>query len=400
MVYHLLEDSEARVRSAALNGVARLADDLAEDMGKEHARLIPALIRTFDIANGNLQGPAGEENLGIIRSVCMAVDSLIEGLEKTDAAKYVQDLVPRFSPYFTHMDNKTQLASISAVGSIASAAEESFSPYFAATMQSLGQYVAIKESEDDLELRGVVCDSLGKIAGAVGAEAFQPYVVPLMQASEEALHLDHPRLRETSYILWSVLSKVYEENFAPYLEGVVKGLIECLNQEETDSEVQLGEEAKDLIGEEVVIAGKKIKVAGAGGDNDDDQIVDVDGDDEDDWDDFGAVTAIAMEKEIAIEVVGDVLSNTRSKYLPYFQQSLEVVLGMIEHTYEGVRKSAIGAIWRAYATLWSMAEANGMAKWKAGLPLQVEATEDLQKLGNLVMTATLSIWMEEVDRYA
>lgn len=50
LVLHLLEDQDSGVRSAALNGVARLADDLAEDMSKEHARLIPALIKNFDLA--------------------------------------------------------------------------------------------------------------------------------------------------------------------------------------------------------------------------------------------------------------------------------------------------------------------------------------------------------------
>ena len=400
MVLHLLEDSEVRVRSAALNGVARLADDLAEDMGKEHARLIPALIKTFDIAMHNLQGPSGEENLSIVRAVCMAVDSLIEGLDKDDAAKYVQELIPRFSPLFTHDDQKTQISAISAVGSVASAVEDAFMPYFGSTMQSLGQYVQIKDSDDELELRGVVCDALGKIASAVGSEAFQPYVVPLMQASEEALHLDHPRLRETSYILWSTLSKVYKAEFAPYLEGVVKGLLECLNQDEDEANVKLGEEAKDLIGQEVVIAGRKIKVAAADNDDDDDDIDgNMDDDDDEDWDDFGAVTAIAMEKEIAVEVVGDVLTHAGSKYLPFFQQSLEVVLTLIDHPYEGVRKSAIGTMWRGYACLFELAEENGMAKWKPGLPLQVEATEDLMKLGSLVMTATLSVWQEEVDRY-
>ena len=397
MVLHLLEDPEARVRSAALNGVARLADDLAEDMGKEHARLIPALIKTFDLASGQLQGPAGEENLSIVRGVCMAVDSLIEGLESENAAKYVSELVPRFSPLYTHDDVKVQIAAIAAVGSVASASEEAFMPFFQNTMQALGQYVSLKDSEDELELRGVVCDSCGKIAGAVGAEPFKQFVVPLMQASEEALHLDNPRLKETSYILWSTLSKVYEEEFAPYLDGVVKGLIECLNQDETESDVKLGEEAKDLIGQEVIIAGKKIRVAAAGDDDDDED--EMDGEDDEDWDDLGAVTAIAMEKEIAVEVIGDVLSNTRSKFLPYFQQSMETVLPLVEHTFEGVRKSAVGTMWRAFASLFGLAESQGMDKWKQGLPLKVQMTDDLQKLGNLVMTATLSIWHDEVDRY-
>lgn len=397
MVLHLLQDPEVRVRSAALNGVARLADDLAEDMGKEHAQLIPALVKNFDLAMQNIN--AGDEHVSIIKQSCMAIDSLIEGLEKEDAAKYVGELVPRISPLFLHSDNKIQIPAIGAVGSIASASEEAFLPFFQATMQTLGQYVGIKESEDDLELRGMVCDSLGKIASAVGAEAFEPFVQPLMQASEEALHLDHPRLRETSYILWSTMAKVYEEKFSPYLEGVVKGLVECLQQDETESEVTLGEEAKDLLGQEVIIAGKKIKVADVSDDDDTHLDMEDDEDDEDDWDDLGAVTAVAMEKEIAVEVIGDVMTHTRANFLPFFQQSIEVVLPLVEHTFEGVRKSAIGTLWRGYACLWGMAEDNGMAKWEAGLPLKVQATEDIMKLANLVMTATLTLWQDEIDRY-
>ena len=402
MVLHLLEDGVARVRAAALNGVARLADDLAEDMGKEHERLLPALIRTYDLASNGLQGPDAEENLGIVRSCCLAIDSLIEGLEPEDAAKYVKELVPRLTPFITHDDSKVQIASVGAIGSVASAVEEAFLPYFESTMQILGQYVTIKDSEDELELRGFVCDSLGKIAGAVGAEPFKQFVVPLMQSSEEALHLDHPRLRETSYILWSTLSKVYGVDFAPYLEGVVKGLIECMKQDESEDEVKLGEEAKDLIGQEVVIAGRKIKVAAAGtDDDDDDDAIDMEeGDDDDDWDDLGAVTAVAMEKEIAVEVVGEVLSNTGDKALPYFQRCLEEVLPLVEHSYEGVRKAAICSIWRSYASFFLLAESaqGDKSKWQPGLPLKVPVAAEVEQLGSLVMTATLSIWQSEVDR--
>lgn len=400
-VLRLLEDPETKVRSAALNGVARLADDLAEDMGKEHARLLPALIKTFDLASNGLHGSDAEENLGIVRSCCLAIDSLIEGLEQEDAANYVSELMPRISPFVTHSDTKVQIAAVGAVGSIASAVESAFTPFFEPTMRTLGQYVSIKDSEDELELRGFVCDSLGKIATAVGAQPFQQFVVPLMQASEEALHLDHPRLRETSYILWSVLSKVYGEDFAPYLDGVIKGLIDCMKQDEAEDEVKLGEEAKDLLGQEVIIAGRKIKVAAASDDDDDNEAIEIDDDDDDDeWDDLGAVTAVAMEKEIAVEVVGEVLSNTGRKALPYFQKSLEEVFPLIDHTFEGIRKAAVCSIWRAYASLFALAEGDevGKAKWQPGLPLKVPVSADVEQLGGLVMTATLSIWHSEPDR--
>jgi hypothetical protein len=263
-------------------------------------------------------------------------------------------------------------------------------------MQALALYIPLKESQDDLDLRGVVCDSMGKIASAVGAAPFEQFVRPLMEASEEALHLDHPRLRETSYILWSTMAKVYEEDFAPYLEGVVKGLHDCLKQEETDPEIQLGIDAKELDGEEVNIGGRKFKVVAAE-DEDEDETIEVD--DDDDFEDItNPVTAVAMEKEIAIEVIGDVLAHTRSKFVPYLENTISTILPLVDHSYEGVRKTSLGTLWRAYACLWGLAEGQGMQKWTPGIPLQVQPPAELSKLGNVVMTATLAVWQDEMDR--
>jgi hypothetical protein len=402
MVLHLLEDPELKVRAAALNGVARLADDLAEDVGKEHARLIPAMIKNFDLAASNVKGDDDDErNLSIVRGSCHAIDSLIEGLEPEDAGKYVPELVPRFSKLFHHEDLKVKSAAIGAVGSIASAAEKSFIPFFEQTMNELSPYVRIKDSQDELDLRGVTCDSMGKIASAVGPQPFEPYVLPLMEASEEALHLDHPRLRETSYILWSTMAKVYEEGFAKYLPGAVKGLQDCLEQEETGLDVELGEEAAELLGDEVVVQGRKVKIGSASDDDDDSDLNEaaMDDDEEDDWDDLEGVSAVAMEKEIAAEVFGDIITHTRREYIPYMESTVTKLLELVDHSYEGIRKAALGTLWRTYACLFGMAEGDGMTKWQPGLPLAVNPPDELKKLGNLVMTATMTIWQDEMDRY-
>ena len=349
-----------------------------------------------------MQGSDDERNLSIVRGSCHAIDSLIEGLEPEDAGKYVPELIPRFSKLFHHEDLKVKSAAIGAVGSIASAAEKAFIPFFPQTMQELSSYVRIKDSQDELDLRGVTCDSMGKIASAVGPEPFEPYVLPLMEASEEALHLDHPRLRETSYILWSTMAKVYEEGFAKYLPGAVKGLNDCLDQEETNLDVEFGEEAADLAGSEVIIQGQKIKVAAASDDDDDDSDLNealMAGDDDDDWDDLEGVSAVAMEKEIAAEVYGDIITHTRREYIPYMEATVTKLLELVDHSYEGIRKAALGTLWRTFACLFGMAEGDGMAKWKPGLPLAVDIPDELKKLGNLVMTATMTIWQDEMDRY-
>jgi hypothetical protein len=401
MVLRLLEDPDVRVRAAALQGVARLSDDLAEDVGKEHARLIPAMVKNFDLAVQSLPGAnetLREEYYGIIRGSCNAIDSLIEGLDKDEAAIYVPELVPRLSQFFKSDDAKSQLAAIGAVGSIASAAEGAFLPYFTPTMQALGEYVPLKESQEELDLRGFVCDSMGKMAAAVGPAAFQPYVRPLMEASEQALHLDHPRLRETSYILWSTMAKVYEEEFSPYLDGVIKGLSDCLEQEEKDV-LNFSSDAADLQGQEVSIGGKVFKVI-ASEDDDEDEIINVDDlDDDDDFEDItNPVTAVAMEKEIAIEVIGDVVSHTRAKFVPHLEKIIQMILPLCDHEYEGIRKSAIGTLWRIYGCVWGLAEGQGMEKWVPGIPLQVEPPAELQKLGTAVMDATMGVWLEEMDR--
>jgi hypothetical protein len=125
-----------------------------------------------------------------------------------------------------------------------------------------------------------------------------------------------------------------------------------------------------------------------------------DDDDDDDWDDLTAVTAVALEKEVAVEVLGDVLSNTRKHFMPYFEKTVETTVLLVEHSYEGVRKAAIGTLWRSYACLWGLMEDHTGEKWTPGLPLKSQPSEEVLKLGEVVTMATLSLWDDEVDRYA
>ncbi|KAL9042756.1 MAG: hypothetical protein Q9214_003692, partial [Letrouitia sp. 1 TL-2023] len=406
LVLGLLEDPEDKVRRAALDGVTRLAEDLSEDLGKEHEKLIPALVKHLDTAMKNLSGPDDTKNMDIIKASCNAIDSLADGLEPIIIKQYLSEVMPRLSRLITHPDSKIKMAAIGALGATAASAKESYQPYFEQNMQALSEYVRIKDDEDGINLRCTTCDAMGSMASAVGPAAFQKFVRPLMEATEEGLHLDHPKLRETSFLFWGTMAKVYKSEFKPFLDGVVKALFESLETEESELEVELGEEAADLVGKEVTIGGKKVKVAASTDDEilpaDDIEDIDamldaVNDDDDSDWEDLNAVTAVAQEKEVAIEMIGEVLANVTRDYLPYIEKTVEAVLPLTEHSYEGVRRAAISTMFRLYAAVYGL-QGEEIEKWKPGIPLDPKPKDEVMKLGEITITGTVNLWQEEEDR--
>ncbi|KAL4803795.1 armadillo-type protein [Aspergillus unguis] len=405
MVLQLLADGELKVRQATLHAVARLADDLTEDLNRDHEKLMPLLFKNLASAMQESKGEEEGPTVDIMKAGLSAIDAVVDGLDEKDVAQYQNELVPILHQLFKHPNFRIKGLSAGALGSLASSSGEAFLPFFDESMHLLQEFAAVKDTEEELDLRASVTDAMGEMAAAAGPERYQPYVEPLMRATEEALNLGHSRLKESTYIFWGAMAKVYGEHFASFLGGAVKGLFNCLEQDDDDLELSLGEAAKDLIGQEVTVAGRKVKVASAEDDDDepvgeDGEIEDVDvDDDEDDWDDITATTPLALEKEIAIEIIGDLVTHTRSAYLPYFEKTVEMVMPLADHPYEGVRKATISTMHRSYAMLFAIAEETGqMPKWKAGLPLQVEPAKEVKKFGEILMTATVKMWTEEDDR--
>ena len=398
LVMRLLGDGEMKVRRAALDCVMRIAEELPEELGKEHQKLMPAVVIHLDNATKSLTGPEDKANMDTIKACTNCIDCLVEGMDSDDIEPYISELMSRLTQlYQHHPDFKIKAVAIQAIGNVAACAKSAFLPYFEETMNSLSEHVELKDSAEELDLRSTTCDSMGSMALAVGPKEFQRYVRPLMLATMEGTKLDHPKLKETSYLFWGTMAKVYEGEFKPFLENVLEALFECLATEESELEVDLGDEAEDLAGKEITIGGKKIKVAALSNDDIvsaediedlDDEIADAGSDD--DWDDMDIVTAVAQEKEIAVEALGEILTHTTRDYLPYMEKTVETVVPLLEHSYEGVQKAAISTLFRAYTALWSLQS----DEQKRGQP-----SSQIQQLGGIVMTGTLGIWQEEEDRF-
>ncbi|KAF3921965.1 Importin-4 [Dactylellina cionopaga] len=384
VIHGALSDHDMQVRKAALHALANLADELGEDIGQYHAQIVPILIEMLDV-----QG----DSIDIKRSCCYAIDAVLGEVDSKEMPKYLTSIMPRLSVMFTQDDIPLKTAAVGAIASTARGSGDKFLEYFPDTMNALSTCLTLKDGEDELSLRSVTLDCMGAIAEAVGSKAFTPYVEELMKAAQESIKLDHTRLKEGVFSFWAILARVYKNEFAPFLEPVVSTLLESITQAEAELDLGDDDEAPILISE---IGGTKLDTPIAITDI----IADDDDDDEDSWEDLAAVTAVSLEKEVAIDAIGEIISHcTESFSQEQLKSTVDILVDRLNHMYEGVRRATIDTLWRTYAAFWSAQTKAGInPRWEPGLPLKVQPTADLQGLGNLLMTRTLAICGQEIER--
>lgn len=405
VVLRLLTDPEPNVRKATLHGVARLADAF-DDVSEHQKEIMPLLVQNLSAIVQQYNGETDGLAFNFVIAAVTAIDAMVSCMNQEDIVPYQVELVPTLHRLFQCRSFRIKGITAGALGSIARSADQAFLPYLDQSMHLMQDYVRINGGQDELDLRANVIDSMGDMSAAAGPDRFQLYVQPLMQATEEALHLDNSRLKETAYMFWGTMSKVYGEKFTPFLEATVKCLFACIDQSENETEVALGEHASELHGQEINIGGRKFKISGVESDNDDDDDDDAiafdgmdDDDDDDDWEDLTSLNPVALEKEIAIDVVGDVMTHVKKPYLPYFEATFTKVAILVDHPYEGVRKAAINTLHRSYATLWQICEESGqLSKWAPGKAMEHVPVE-ISKLAEVVISSTIQSWSEESDMY-
>lgn len=198
-----LADADASVRRAACTAVGCICEWLEESAASRHSTLVPALMRL--VADSSTQ-----------RTACTALDALLEVLGDT-IGQYLQLLMETLSGLLDTAPTKVKAVVTGAICSAAYASKSAFLPYFNQTMQRMGPFLQLKGEGEESELRGITMDAIGTFAEAVGAEAFRPYLSETMTQAFSGAQSDNARLRECSFLFFGVMSRVFGEEFAPFL---------------------------------------------------------------------------------------------------------------------------------------------------------------------------------------
>ncbi|KAI9363287.1 armadillo-type protein [Pilaira anomala] len=351
-----LQDPEIIVRRAACMALGCLAEEMPAEISESHSVLLPLV---FNLMN--------DTNPEVTKHACNALDAILESLGD-EVLQYLPMLMEKL---LFLLDNapqtETKATVMAAIGSAAHAAGEGFEPYFSSVMPRIRHLMTLNEGADEALLRGVATDSAGAIAEAVGAAKFRPFTQDLMHLAIEQLDLDSPRLRECSYAFFSIMARVFGEEFAPYLPTVMPPIIASCKAEEKD-EANLGSEIDLTLG---------------------------DGDDEDDESAFNFNSAIADEKEFAADALGELFESTQTHFLPYVEESVQELTELSYHLFDGVRKAVVGSLFSFLKTFYLM---SGSEEWKSGLPIAYPVHENVINMINIIIPTVLTMWKDEDDK--
>lgn len=183
------------------------------------------------------------------RSACTALDALLEILQDV-IDQYLDLIMEQLANLLDTAPIPIKSVVTGAIGSAAHASKEKFLPYFRPTMNRLQHFLVLPGEGEEGDLRGIAMDAVGTFAEAVGAEAFRPYFADMMKQAFQGLEMGNPRLRECSFLFFSVMARVFGEEFAPYLPNVVPPILASCRLPEHGEDTQVMRESHALFGTE------------------------------------------------------------------------------------------------------------------------------------------------------
>lgn len=351
-----LKDQDVGVRRAGCMALAILADFWDAELMQHHATLLPLLFENLDSPNSDLQ-----------KESTTALDSLLENLAAEEITPYLHSLLTKLIWLLDNGQASLKAMVVAAIGSAAHAAGEGFNVYFVEVMRRLVACIKDESKDPDVMLlRAVATDTVGTVVESVGSEMGRPYLNDIMQLAFHGLALDNARLRECTFILFGVLSRVFGTDFAPFLQNVVPLLVSSLNQEEPMME----QGVVDL-------------TAAATAD-----------DEEDFRGGFVASNAVVEEKEMAIQSLGEIFTSTKTHFLPFFEPSLNALLECTTHYHEDIRKGSVEVLCKF---LMAFYEISNPAAWTPGLPV-ANVDGNVAKCLDVVMSALVKCLGDEDHR--
>ncbi|GAB1298904.1 Importin-4 [Apodemus speciosus] len=320
-----LDDPSQVVRNAALFALGQFSENLQPHISSYSEEVMPLLLTYLKSV------PMG--NTHHLAKACYALENFVENLGPK-VQPYLPELMEcMLQPLKNPSKARTKELAVSAIGAIATAAQDSLLPYFPTVMQHIREFLL--SGHDDFHLVQIQSlETLGVLARALG-ESMKPLAEECCQLGLGlCVHIDDPDVRRCTYSLFAALSGLMGEGLGPYLPQITTLMLLSLRSTEgivpqydgissfllfdDDSEA---EEEEELMDEDMEEEEDDSEISG-----------------------YSVENAFFDEKEDTCTALGEISMNTSVAFLPFMDPIFDEVFKLLECPHMNVRKSAYEAL--------------------------------------------------------
>uniref|UniRef100_A0A1B0BHQ3 Importin N-terminal domain-containing protein n=1 Tax=Glossina palpalis gambiensis TaxID=67801 RepID=A0A1B0BHQ3_9MUSC len=317
------------VRNAAFFTLAQFSAHLQEDITRYTPQILPIFLECLQQLCNELRSGTTEPKH--INGIFYALKKFCQNVEIVLGP----DLHLLMGSVLEILDLKNSLRvrelALYAISAVSTAAKANMLPYLQQVIAILQIYIVKTESENILPLRPQAIDTLAVIALKIGKENFMPLVSDAMGIALTFLEgaKDDPDLRRALYNLIASLAELINEKMASiyprFIEYLFQSILstgEVIHEYKEDIfHVHMQENANSEIG-----------------------IGDADQEDDELFAEYSVDNSLLDEKEQAIWTLKKLADHTGSAFLPYLDQSCQMVYEMIDHPQDDIRRVSINAL--------------------------------------------------------
>ncbi|CAL4930241.1 unnamed protein product [Urochloa decumbens] len=307
IVLEALKDQEQMVRGAASFALGQFAEHLQPEILSHYASVLPCILNA-------LEDPSDE----VKEKSYYALAAFCEDMGE-DILPYLDPLICRLVMSLHSSPRNLQETCMSAIGSVAAAAEQAFTPYAEKVLEMMKGFMVLTNDED-LCARARATEVVGIVAMAVGRARVEAILPAFIEAAISGFGLDYSELREYTHGFFSNVAEILGDSFTQYLPHVVPLVFSSCNLDD---------------GSAVDIDDADSVENGFGGVSSDDD------NDEPRVRNISVRTGVLDEKAAATQAIGFFALHTKSAYAPYLEESLKILIRHSGYFHEDLRLQAV-----------------------------------------------------------
>ncbi|CAL4938634.1 unnamed protein product [Urochloa decumbens] len=307
IVLEALKDQEQMVRGAASFALGQFAEHLQPEILSHYASVLPCILNA-------LEDPSDE----VKEKSYYALAAFCEDMGE-DILPYLDPLICRLVMSLQSSPRNLQETCMSAIGSVAAAAEQAFTPYAEKVLEMMKGFMVLTNDED-LCARARATEVVGIVAMAVGRARVEAILPAFIEAAISGFGLDYSELREYTHGFFSNVAEILGDSFTQYLPHVVPLVFSSCNLDD---------------GSAVDIDDADSVENGFGGVSSDDD------NDEPRVRNISVRTGVLDEKAAATQAIGFFALHTKSAYAPYLEESLKILIRHSGYFHEDLRLQAV-----------------------------------------------------------